>query len=189
MMDIVVTQQLGTEAMNYAASAVGTPDDPSPLNAIEVTRQIVADSDGAPLVSSTMADALRDLQMAALAFTVKTALYYYRADLDDLDQLGEKLFERLKQRGAVRMSLVPGVVSAAQNLGARSLDYAREIVSAQDNGAPVGSEAVQRALSNLQLAAIAFTTQLAMADGYERKRLRRIEKKLVAVFAHKENGW
>jgi len=188
MMDIIATQQLGTEAMNYAAKAVGTPADPSPLKAIDGAREIV-ESDGAPLVSSAMADALRDLQMAALVFTVKTAIYHYRADLSDLDRLGEKLFERLKQRGAVRISLVPGVVTAAQNLGARALDYAREIVSAEDSGAPIGSDSVQRALSNLQLAAIAFTAQLALADGYERQRLRRIEKKLVTIFEHKERAW
>ncbi len=82
------------------------------------------------------------------------------------------------------MSLSPGLVVAAQNLGARALDYAREIVAAEDSGAPVGSDAVQRSLSDLQTAAITFVVRLAISEGHEPKRMRRIEKKLVAIFTH-----
>jgi len=185
MNDIASAQQLGTDAMNYAAKAITMPTEHSPLAALEDARQIVA-ADGAPLVSSAMADALKDLQMTAIVFTVQAAMSNYRGDPAALDQLGEKLFNTLARRGAVRMSLIYGLVVAAQNLGARAIDYAREIVAAEDNGAPVGSDAVQRALSNLHIAAITFTVRLAISEGQEARRMRRIEKKLVAVFAHRE---
>lgn len=188
MFDIAAAQLLGNGAMNYAAKAIVMPAEASPLPALDAARQIVAE-DGAHLVSSAMAGALKDLQVAAVAFTVQATISNYRVDPAEFQQLEEKLVERLVRQGAVRMSLVYGLVEAAQTLGARAIDYAREVVIAEDNKAPVGSDAVQRALSNLHIAAIGFAIRLAISEGQEPKRMRRIEKKITAVFAHQENPW
>jgi len=188
MFDISAAQQLGNSAMNYAAKAITMPADQSPLIALEQARQIASEAENAPLVSSAMADELLDLQLAAVVFTVHSAIANYRGRFDptDLDHLGEQLFEMIQRRGGVRMSLVHAVVVAAQTLGARALDYAREIVASEDAKAPIGSAPVQRAFSDLQIAAVAFVMRLAISEGHEPKRLRRIEKKLVTLFTHQE---
>jgi hypothetical protein len=185
MFGIAAAQALGNGAMNYAAKAIVMPAEASPLPALEDARQIVAE-DGALLVSSAMAGALKDLQVAAVAFTVQATISNYRVDPAEFQQLEEMLVARLERRGAVRLSLVYGLIEAAQTLGSRAIDYAREIVSAEDNKAPIGSEAVKRALSQLHVAAIGFATRLAISEGQEPKRMRRIEKKLAVVFAHQE---
>lgn len=185
MIDIAVAQLLGNGAMNYAAKAIVMPTEASPLSALENARQIVAE-DGAQLVSRAMAGALKDLQVAAIAFTVQAAISNYRVGPAEFQQLEETIVELLERRGAVRMSLAHGLVEAAQNLGSRALDYAREVVVAEDNKVPVGSDAVQRALSNLHIASIAFALRLAISEGQEPRRMRRIEKKLVAIFAHQK---
>ena len=183
MFNFAAAEMLATGAMNYSAKAIVMPAEDSPLPALEHARQIVA-VDGAPLVSSVMAEALKNLQIGAIVFTVEAAISNYRVNLAEFQQLEENLVTLLERRGAIRMSLLYSLVVAAQDLGARALDYAREIVAAEDNGAPVGSDAVQRALSNLHVAAIEFVVRLAISEGQEPKRMHRIKKKLVAVFAH-----
>ena len=58
-----------------------------------------------------------------------------------------------------------------------------QIILAEDNHAPIGSDAVARVITELQIAAVAFTTQLAIAEGQDPTLLRRIEDKLVSVLA------
>jgi hypothetical protein len=70
-----------------------------------------------------------------------------------------------------------------QSLGDRALDYTHQIIFAEDNDMPIGSSAVERALTELHIAAVVFTTQLAIAEGRDPALLRRIEEKLVAILA------
>jgi hypothetical protein len=58
-----------------------------------------------------------------------------------------------------------------------------QIILAEDNHAPIGSDAVERAIMELQIAASAFTTQLAIMEGRDPSPLRRIEGKLLAILA------
>ena len=186
MFNFVATQLLTDGAMDYSASAIVMPAEESPLSALEQARDIAVE-DGAQLLSSDMAEALRNLQIGAIAFTVEATISNYRVESADFRQLEESLVEQLQRQGAVRLSLDHNLIVAAQSLGLRAIDYAREIVAAEDNNAPIGSAAAQRALSNLQLAAIAFATRLAITEGQEPQRLRRIEKKLVTIFEHQES--
>jgi hypothetical protein len=43
------------------------------------------------------------------------------------------------------------------------------IIVAEDSGAPVESDAVQRSATDLQVAAVAFATQLAISEGHDPK--------------------
>lgn len=186
MIDIASAQMLASGAMTYAARAIVMPGTASPLSALEEAREVVAE-DAALLVSSVMASALKDLQIAAVMFVVQAAISNYRVDPVEFQQLGEKLVERLENRGAVRMSLAHGLVEAAQTLAARAIDYAREIVAAEDSSAPIGSPPVRRALSDLHLAAVGFVACFAISEGgQDPRRVRHIEKKLALVFALQE---
>lgn len=54
---------------------------------------------------------------------------------------------------------------------------------ADNSSAPIGSDAVERALTELHVAAVAFTAQVAISEGHDSKAWRRIETKLIAMFA------
>ena len=71
-------------------------------------------------------------------------------------------------------------IKVAQDLGGRAIDYTRQIITAEDSGAPVGSAPVESAMHNLQVAAVAFTVQMAISacDG-DAEVLRELEKRLV----------
>ena len=182
--NFAAAQLLGNGAMHYAATVIVPPAGPSPANEIERARQIVAALDAAQLVRAAMADALKELQLAAVAFTAQAAASNYRSVPNEWEQLEDKLAELIQRRGGIRMSVSHTVVTAAEKLGASALDYAKEIVAAEDGGAPIGSAAVQLAIADLQIAAITFVVELAIAEGCGSKRLRRIEKKLAVIFGH-----
>lgn len=179
--DIAAAQVLSMAATRYAGAtitaAIGEPSPgASALEALVRARQIVGAADHLP---APVESALRDLQVIAVLFTVQLATSDDDCDSEDLQQLADELVATLKQDTA-RIDARHGVV---QSLSARALDYMHQIIFAEDNHAPIGSDVVERALMELQIAVVAFTTQVAIAEGYDPTSLRRIENKLVAALA------
>jgi hypothetical protein len=193
--DIAAIQVLSMGAMRYAGRAVTAahggdpPNGTDALAALEHARQTVAAEDR---MLAPVADALRDLQMAAIVFTVQHATSEGHGDPAPLQQLEDKLVSLLERHGAARV-VIPahGDAEIAQCLGTRALDYAHQIILAKDNGASIGSDAVERAIANLQGAAITFTVQMAISEAHAPdelhellRALRQIEKKLVETLTH-----
>ena|SRR6185436_2214570 len=181
--DIAAAQVLSMAATRYAGATIKTAvGEPPPgsniLEALTRAREIIGTAVHLP---APVASALRDLQMIAVLFTMQLAISDGHGAPEVLRQLGDKLVETLK-RGTTRLH-ARDCVAAAQGLGNRALDYMHQIILAEDNHAPIGSDAVERAITELQIAAVAFTTQLAIAEGQDPALLRRIEDKLVAVLA------
>jgi hypothetical protein len=179
--DIAAAQVLSMAATQYAGAtitaAVGEPPPGSGvLEALVRARQVVS---AAVHLPTLVASALRDLQVIAVLFTVQLATSDGLGSLEILRQLGDELVAALKQ-GTARVDAHHVVV---QGLGDRALDYMHQIVLAEDDHAPIGSDAVERVITELQIAAVVFTTQLAIAEGRDPAPLRRIEDKLVAVLA------
>ena len=174
--DIAAAQVLSTGAMRYAGKAVTAAHGGDPpigtdaLAALDRARQAVVAEDQTQALA---AGALRDLQMAAVVFTVQLATSDGHGDPATLQQIEDKLVAMLESRGVVR------VVHDYQNLAIRALDYARQIIVAEDSGAPIGSDAVERSITDLHVAAVTFTMQLAISEGHGLKEMLRIEKKLV----------
>jgi hypothetical protein len=181
--DIAAAQVLSMGATRYAGATIKTAvGEPPPgsniLEALARARQIIGTVVHLP---APVASALRDLQMIAILFTMQLAISDGHGAPEVLRQFGDKLVATLK-RGTARLH-VRDCIAAAQGLGDRALDYMHQIILAEDNHAPIGSDAVERAITELQIAAVAFTTQLAIAEGQDPALLRRIEDKLVAVLA------
>ena len=181
--DIAAAQVLSMGATRYAGAtikaAIGEPPPESNvLEALTRARQIIGTAVHLP---APVASALCDLQVVAVLFTVQLAISDGACDSENLQQLGNELFTTLK-RGTARLHSHDCTL-AAQALGDRALDYMHQIILAEDNNAPIGSNAVERAITELQIAAVAFTTQLAIAEGRDPSPLQRIEDKLVAVLA------
>ena len=173
--DIAVVQLLGAGAMHYAEKTVlATVGKPRPgTNALEVlarARQLLVNADQLPMF---LASALRDLQVTAVYYTVQQAISDGHGDPESLRQLESKLVAALEQ----------GAAHTAESLSERALDYVHQIVFAKDNHVPIGSDAVERALTELQIAGVVFTTQLAIAEGHDPERLRQLEGKLVEKLA------
>jgi hypothetical protein len=180
--DIAAAQVLSMGATRYAGATIKTAvGEPPPgsniLEALARARQIIGTAVHLPV---PVASALRDLQMIAVLFTMQLAISDGHGAPEVLRQLGDKLVATLK-RGTARLHMRDCV--AAQGLGDRAFDYMHQIILAEDNHAPIGSDAVERAITELQIAAVTFTTQLAIAEGQDPTLLRRIEDKLVAVLA------
>ena len=178
--DIAAAQVLSMGATRYAGATIKTavgepPPESNVLEALARARQIIG---AAVHLPAPVASTLRDLQMIAVLFTMQLAISDGHGAPELLRQLGDKLVKR----GTARLHARDGV-AAAQGLGDRALDYMHQIILAEDNHAPIGSDAVERAITELQIAAVAFTTQLALAEGQDPALLRRIEDKLVAVLA------
>lgn len=187
--DIAVAQALSTGAMNYAGKTITTAHGEKPiganaLTALDRAAQAIAADDQLPALA---AEALKDLQTAAVVFTVQLATSNGYADPAALQQIEGKLVARLERQGVVRVVHVQEDVTAARRLSERAIDYARQIIIAEDNRVPIGSHAVENAVSNLQVTAVALTVQLAISEGHDPKKLRWIEKKLVKWL--KRQGW
>jgi hypothetical protein len=127
-------------------------------------------------------DALRDLQLAAALFTVQMASNDH-GDLAALQPFKDKLEALPEHREAVAR-IMDGHDStvATRTLAHSAIDYTRQVIIAEDNDAPIGSNGMGRALNDLQIAAFTFTVQIAISEGHDPKAMRRIEKKLVAMF-------
>lgn len=177
--DIAAAQVLSMGATRYAGAtikaAVGEPPlGSSALEALVRARQIIASTVHLP---APVASSLCDLQVVAVLFTVQLAISDGADDSESLQQLGNELFTTLK-RGTARLHSHDCTV-AAQALGDRALDYMHQIILAEDNHSPIGSDVVERAIMELQIAAAAFTTRLAISEGRDPSPLRGIEGKLV----------
>jgi len=179
--DIAAAQVLSIGATRYAGAtitaAIGKPPpESSALESLIRARQIIVATDHLP---APVTSALRDLQVVAVLFTMQLAISDGHGAPEVLRQLGDKLVATLK-RGTARLH-ARDCVAAAQGLGDRALDYMHQIILAEDNHAPIGSDAVERSITELHIAAAVFTIQLAIAQSYDPTPLRRIEDKLVAT--------
>ena len=181
--DIAAAQVLSMGATRYAGATItATVGKPLPgsslLEALVRARQIIG---ATAHLSAPVESALRDLQVVAVFFTVQLATSDGDCDSEGLQQLEDKLVATLKQ-GTARLHS-QDCVSAAQGLGDRALDYMHQIIFAEDSHAPIGSDAVERSITELHIAAVVFTTQLAITENYDPTPLRRIGDKLVAALA------
>jgi len=99
--DDIAAQVLSMGAMRYAGKAVATTHGDAPpigsaaLAALEQTRQAFAADDRMP---DHVADALRDLQMAAVVFTMQLATSNGHGDPEILQQLEDKLVATLESK-------------------------------------------------------------------------------------------
>jgi hypothetical protein len=86
-------------------------------------------------------------------------------------------------------ALVDSLLSRSLTEGTRiTHDRGREsctcqIILAENNQAPIGSDAVERSITELHLAAVVFATQLAVAESYDPTSLWQIRAKFVAALA------
>lgn len=138
--DIAAAQVLSMGATRYAGAtitaAIGEPLPES--NVLEVlvrARQIIGATVHLP---APVTSVLRDLQMIAVLFTMQLAISDGHGAPEVLRQLGDKLVATLK-RGTACLH-VRDCVAAAQHLGNRALDYMHQIILAEDNHAPIGSD-------------------------------------------------
>lgn len=98
------------------------------------------------------------------------------------------LIAALKRRGAAGIVHTHDDAAATLNLSDRALDYARQIILAQESDVPIGSDAVARALGDFQIAAAAFTSKLAASEGLDSKIPRWVEENLVAMFTQEQGA-
>lgn len=185
--DIVVAQLLGMGATRYAGATitatVGAPaPEASVLEALVRARQVIATMDPVP---TSVREALRDLQVVAIFFTVQLAISEGHGAPESLRRLEEHLVAVLEQ-STTRLH-GDDCSSAVQNLGDRALDYMHQIIYAEDNHAPIGSSAMESSLTELQVAAAMFTAKLAVAEGHNPAPIRRLEDKLTAVLANSKD--
>jgi hypothetical protein len=192
--NVAVAQLLGTEAILYTekviTATIGKPQPgSSALEALDRARRILFPKNGMPRGviehPGLLMEAWQHLQMTAVMFTAQLAASNSHSDPTTLRLLKDKLVAMLKHQGAARVLLVHDDAAVAQNLGDRALDYARQIILAEDSGAPIGSAAVERAVTDLQTAAVAFTAQLAISEGHDPKVMRQIEAKVVEMLTHR----
>jgi hypothetical protein len=167
--DIAAAQVLSMGATRYAGATIKTAvGEPPPgsniLEALARARQIIG---AAVHLPAPVASALRDLQMIAVFFTMQLAISDGHGAPEVLRQFGDKLVETLKRGTGTARLHTCDCVATAQGFGDRALDYMHQIILAEDNHAPIGSDAVERAITELQIAAVAFTTQLAIAEGQD----------------------
>lgn len=189
--DIGAAQVLGMGAMHYAQTAItathrGPPVGTSVLAALQHARQVLA------LVPNNetavpVAEARRDLQMAAVVFTMQLATSADHEDQKELRLLENKLAETLERRG-IHPPSVPNDVEAVKNLINRAFDYAHQIIVAEDSHESIGSPTMLRIVTDLQVTAVAFTAQLAISEGYAHETMRRIEKKIVERLTARVNA-
>jgi hypothetical protein len=175
--DVAAMQVLGMGATRYATkiivAAFGTlPPRSDAVAALDRARKTATAARNGPAM-----DALRNLQMAAVAFTVQLATSYDLGDSAVLQSLYDKLIATLDGAGAALAFQIHDDTAATQILCDRALDYERQILVAEDNGVPVGLEPKM----DLEIAAVTFTAQLAISEGHDPEALRQIEKKLVEM--------
>lgn len=163
--DIAVAQLLGIGATRYAGATItATVGEPPPgssvLEALALSRQMIAAADHLP---TSVAEALRSLQVVAVLFTMQLAISEDHGALEVLRRIEDELIAKLEQGTAGLHG--HDCASAARVLGDRALDYAHQIVFAEDNSVSIGSDAVERSIMKLQVAATMFTARLAIAEG------------------------
>lgn len=167
-------------ALIYAGKIIttanGTPPGPEAPAALDSARQTIGPGYDMPAI---VAEAFCNLQLAAVLFTLHLAEDH--VDPTTLQRLEDEFGERLKQRGAAVVRTADDA-TAGLVLSDCALDYARQLIVAQESRAPIGSDAVARAMTAFQLAAVAFTVELAVSEGLDPKIPRWVEENLVAMF-------
>ena len=186
--DIAVAQLLSMAATQYAGAiitaTVGAPaPETSVLEALGRARQALATVDHVP---TSVRESLRDLQMAAVFFTVQLAISEGHGAPENLRRIEDQLVAVLNH-GTARLHRHDGS-SAIQYFGDRALDYMHQIICAEDDQVPIGSNAMWRSLTELQVAATTFTTRLAVVEGHDAAPLGRLEEKLTTVIANFKNA-
>lgn len=180
--DIAAAQILSMGAAQYAGAMITAHGGPRPgssiLEALSCARQELGVTTTLP---AAVRSTLRDLQMVAVLFTVQLTASNDDPALESLWRLEDKLVAVLEQ-GTARIS--GHVSAAAMDLSARALDYMCQIITAEDNEEPIGSSAVAQAVTELHLAAIVFTMQLATAESCDPASLWRIEDELATRTRH-----
>ena len=168
-------------ALIYAGKTVSTvsatpPGSEAPA-ALNAARKIIRPGNDMPAV---VASALRDLQMAAALFTLDLADGH--TDRAALQQLENELAAALKRRGISGIVHASDGEAATRGLSDRALDYAYQIIVAQESNDPIGSDVVKHSMGAFQLAAVSFTVHLTIAEGLDPKIPRWVEENLVALF-------
>ena len=168
-------------ALIYAGKTISTvsattpgPEAPAALVA---ARKVIRPGNDMPL---GVANALRNLQMAAALFTLDLAEDHI--DGAALQQLENELETSLNRRGVSGLVHAYDDEAATQRLSDRALDYAYQIIVAQESNAPIGSDVVKHSMGAFQLAAVSFTVHLTIAEGLDSKIPRWIEENLIALF-------
>lgn len=182
--DIAVAQLLTMAAMSYVGKIVTAtigPPTPSMDLPLAIDRACKLSTAWGAL-PDLVAAALQDLQGAAALFTVHWAASCALADPDRLQQLEDALLSTLLSQAPqhVLRLHVHDDYRAARYLSDRAIYYARQVIHAEDTRAPLGSADVQRALTDLQAAAVAFVVQFAISKGLgDAKALRPIERQII----------
>lgn len=177
--NITANQVLGLGAMRYAGRAITAanggkaPEKTDALHALERTRQASPVKE----LQLPVAEALRDLQIAAVLFTMQyvTTTTATGQLPTSLQLLENKLVALLEDHGPAHV-VIPANANdeMAQSLSSCAFDYARQIIIADDSSVPIGSDAVEKALTHLHGAAITFTVQLAIAEVRDPAELREL---------------
>jgi hypothetical protein len=179
--DIAADEVLRMGALIYAGKTItlanGTPPGPQAPAALDDARQTIRPGNSMPPV---VAEALCNLQLAAGLFTLDLAEDH--VDPTALQRLEDALVETLRRRGASGIVHRDSDATATQSLSDRALDYARQIFAAEESRAPIGTNAVVDAATAFQLAAVAFTVQLAVSENLDAEIPRWVEERLVAMF-------
>ena len=190
---VFAAQALDTAVMAYARGSVAPKEDVPPIGSDAVAaldRALVSTEEGKSIGSNARGEALRDLQIAAVAFTMQMARLAAMSNIhrqhERFDQLEEKLVEMLQRQGPIsHISRVHDDIETARKLADSALAYAQQIIIAEHSNAPIGSEPVALRLSNLHVAAVMFTMQMAISKAHaEPNSLRYLKKKLIAQFEH-----
>ena len=164
-------------AGKIVATVSATPPGPEAPAALDAARKVIHPGNDMPAV---VASALRNLQMAAALFTLDLADGHM--DSAALQQLENELEAALKRRGSSGIVHTRDDEAATRGLSDRALDYAYQIIVAQESNAPIGSDVVKHSMGAFQLAAVSFTVHLTIAEGLDPKIPRWIEENLVALF-------
>lgn len=174
-------------ALIYAGKTIttanGTPPGPEAPAALDSARKDICPGNDMPTV---VADALRDLQVAAVLFTLQLAEDHKHPRT--LQQLEDKLIAALKRRGSAGTVHAPDDAAATLNLSDSALDYARQVIVAEEtDDAPIGHSGVASYMKTFQVAATTFTTKLAMSEGLDSEIPRWVEENLIAMFAQESS--
>ena len=174
-------------ALIYAGKTIsatnGTPPGPEAPAALVAARKVLRVGNDMP---GEVAHALRMLQMAAVLFVLDLADGH--VDPDELQSLEDALMGALERRGAASIVHADDGPEATIALSDRALDYAYQIIVAQENNAPVGSDVIKRATRVFQLAAVTFAAELTTSEGLDPRIPRLVEETLVAMFDEDEKA-
>jgi hypothetical protein len=174
-------------ALIYAGKTIaatnGTAPGPEAPAALVAARKALRVGNDMP---GEAADALRMLQMAAALFALDLADGH--VDPDGLQSLEDALMGALERRSAASIVHARDDSEATSALSDRALDYAYQIIVAQESDAPVGGDAIQHATRAFHLATAAFTVALTISEGLDPRIPRLIEETLVAMFDEDEKA-